>query len=207
MLSKARGAAPILTRMRAQVFPASCCYLSLLQTTNHCRSLSYAAHVAVCGGTFAPFHSFHSATALSRSLHYIHSFLYLAPQLGPIDIMARFFPRWMRAILAVLTALSTHMAHAALTPGEIADFSNELALDTFALKDLVNEIVADNNGGALQDVFEQYNHIIDTLGAQFQFLPGTPMLQDASAQTAVFEAYSNVRIVLYRSRVPFSEHC
>lgn len=107
-------------------------------------------------------------------------------------MLAQFFPRWLRAILAVLTALSTHMAHAALTPGEIADFSNELALETFALKDLINEIVTENNGGALQDVFEQYNHITDTLGAQFQFLPGTPLLQDASDQQSVFEAYSNV---------------
>jgi hypothetical protein len=106
--------------------------------------------------------------------------------------MARFFPGWLRLTLAVLTALSTNMAKAELTPGEIADFSNELALDTFALKDLVNSIVSSNNGGALQDAFEQYNTIIDTLAAEFQFLPGTPLIQEAADQTQVFEAYSNV---------------
>lgn len=111
--------------------------------------------------------------------------------------MARFPSFVMHLILAVLTTLSANTVNAALAPGEIADFSNGLALDTFALKDLINGIAQDGSNGALQDVFEQYNDIIDTLAAQFQYLPGTELIQDGNDQQVVFESYSNVNTSLF----------
>lgn len=101
-------------------------------------------------------------------------------------------------LLALFVALSTYnyrfAVHSAMTPTDLENSMNALATSSFALKDLINAINASKNPGALQDVFEEFDDIFDTLLADIGLLPGTPVLSGVGTdQQLVFEAYSNVR--------------
>jgi hypothetical protein len=106
----------------------------------------------------------------------------------------------LTTILAFFLSVSTYnyhpfFAHSAMTPTDLENVMNALATSTFALKDLINAINTSKNPAALQDVFEEFDDIFDTLLADIGLLPGTAVLVGTgNDQQLVFEAYSNVSL-------------
>ncbi|KZF23950.1 hypothetical protein L228DRAFT_236931 [Xylona heveae TC161] len=94
------------------------------------------------------------------------------------------------ALLAAIMAC-IGFSQAKMQPSDVENTCNALASQTFTLKNLVNTIHSQNNPGPLEDVYEEFDGLFDTILADIELLGNTPIIQDPNSEQTVYEAYSN----------------
>ncbi|KAF1816363.1 hypothetical protein P152DRAFT_446027 [Eremomyces bilateralis CBS 781.70] len=93
--------------------------------------------------------------------------------------------------IALTVTVLGPFAFATMQPLDMQNSGNSLARMAFDLKDLIATINESQNGGAMSDVFDEFDDIFDSVLSNISLLTGTAVVTDPLDVQLVYEAYSN----------------